>query len=64
MSIQVYGEINESHAATGFTGRTDLPAFHIFTVEEIYSSISIFNLRSRLILVLQGRREATQRHLT
>jgi AraC-like DNA-binding protein len=38
MSIQHYREINESHAATGYSGRTDLPAFHIFTVEETYGS--------------------------
>lgn len=34
--IQVYDDINSSHAATGYRGRTDLPAFHIFTVESTY----------------------------
>lgn len=38
ITIQFYADINESHAATGFTGRTDLPAFHIFTIEETYPS--------------------------
>lgn len=36
MSIQVYDNINESHAATGYYGRTNLPTFHIFTVEDTY----------------------------
>ncbi len=38
MAIQFYAGINASHAATGFSGRTDLPAFHIFTVEATYPS--------------------------
>ncbi|MCB0154474.1 MAG: AraC family transcriptional regulator [Anaerolineae bacterium] len=36
MPIKVFSEINESHAATGYQGRTDLPAFHIFSVEDTY----------------------------
>lgn len=36
MHIQVFNDINESHAATGYKGRTDLPAFHVFNVEDTY----------------------------
>lgn len=36
MPIQVFDDINASHAATGYPGRTDLPSFHIFTVEDTY----------------------------
>ncbi|MBI1276600.1 MAG: helix-turn-helix domain-containing protein [Anaerolineaceae bacterium] len=36
MSIQVYNEINEANAATGFDGRTDLPNFFVFTIEDTY----------------------------
>lgn len=36
LNIRVYSDINESHVATGYGGRTDLPAFHIFTVEDTY----------------------------
>jgi AraC-like DNA-binding protein len=36
MRIQVFNDINDSHAATGYTGRTDLPSFHIFTLEDTY----------------------------
>lgn len=36
MQIQVFEDINASHAATGYPGRTDLAAFHIFTVEDTY----------------------------
>jgi AraC-like DNA-binding protein len=35
-SIPVYSEINECNEATGFRGRTDIPDFHIFTMEETY----------------------------
>jgi len=35
-SIPVYREINECNEAYGFGGRTDLPEFHIFTMEETY----------------------------
>jgi AraC family transcriptional activator of pobA len=34
MSIQFFDDINDSHAATGYRGRTDLPDFHAFTVED------------------------------
>lgn len=33
-----FDEINHSHAVMGFTGRTDLPDFHLFTLEETYPS--------------------------
>ena len=36
MSIQVYHDINESNAATGYHGRTDLPSFYIYTIEDTY----------------------------
>jgi AraC family transcriptional activator of pobA len=36
MQVQVYDDINESHQATGYPGRTDLPDFHIFTLEDTY----------------------------
>lgn len=36
MSIQIFNEINDSHLATGYQGRTDLPAFHIYTLEDTY----------------------------
>lgn len=35
-SIPIYREINECHEATGFPIRSDLPDFHIFTLEETY----------------------------
>ena len=38
MNIQVFDNINTSHAATGFDKRTDLDAFHIFTLESTYPS--------------------------
>jgi AraC family transcriptional regulator, transcriptional activator of pobA len=33
-----FDDINASHAAMGFSGRTDLPDFHIYTIEETYPS--------------------------
>lgn len=36
MKILTFDEINISHQATGYHGRTDLPAFHIFTLEDTY----------------------------
>ena len=33
-----FDDINSSHEAMGFTGRTDLPDFHVFTLEETYPS--------------------------
>ena len=36
MAIPLYADINASHEATGYQGRTDLPAFHIFTHEDTY----------------------------
>lgn len=35
-NILHFDDINECHAAMGFEGRTDLPAFHIYTLEETY----------------------------
>ena len=36
MSITVYHEINEANAATGYHGRTDLPNFYVFNIEDTY----------------------------
>jgi AraC family transcriptional regulator, transcriptional activator of pobA len=36
VSIPLYREINECHAATGFPLHSDLPEFHVFTLEETY----------------------------
>jgi AraC-like DNA-binding protein len=36
MSILFFDDINASHAATGYRGWTDLPDFHVFTVEDTY----------------------------
>ena len=33
-----FDDINASHEAMGFTGRTNLPDFHIYTLEETYPS--------------------------
>jgi len=38
MDIRVYKDINESHHATGYHGRTDIPEFHIFDVADTYPS--------------------------
>jgi AraC-like DNA-binding protein len=36
LSIPLFHEINECHEATGFPLRTDLPGFHVFTLDETY----------------------------
>ena len=36
LSIPLYREINECHDACGFPIQTDLPEFHIFSLDEIY----------------------------
>lgn len=36
--VQHFNDINECHAAMGFTGRTDLPDFHVYTIAETYPS--------------------------
>ncbi len=36
MTIPVFDDINASHEATGYHGRTDLPDFHIFSIEDTY----------------------------
>lgn len=33
-----FDDINSSHEAMGFTGHTDLPDFHVYTLEETYPS--------------------------
>lgn len=36
--IPIYREINECHEATGFPVRTELPEFHVFSMEDTYPS--------------------------
>src|SRR5688572_21889472 len=36
LSIPLYREINECHEACGFPIQTDLPEFHIFSLDEMY----------------------------
>jgi AraC family transcriptional activator of pobA len=36
LPIPLYQEINECHEATGFPLHTDLPGFHVFTMDETY----------------------------
>jgi AraC family transcriptional regulator, transcriptional activator of pobA len=31
-----FDDINSSHEFIGFTGRTDIPGFHVYTIEETY----------------------------
>lgn len=42
MEILTFDDINASHAATGYHGRTNLPGFHIFSVEDTYPSTRQF----------------------
>ena len=39
--IRHFEEINESHEATGYKYRTDLPGFHIFTMQSTYPETTI-----------------------
>jgi AraC-like DNA-binding protein len=63
MGITVLTDINESHAATGYTGRTDLPAFHVFTVEETYPStrqvMPPYRLDFYQVVLLENSADAT-----
>jgi len=36
MDVLFFDDINASHAATGYPGRSDLPGFHVFTLEDTY----------------------------
>ncbi len=35
-TVPLYQDINTAHAATGYAGQTDLPDFHVFTLESTY----------------------------
>ncbi|MBC8164954.1 MAG: helix-turn-helix domain-containing protein [Bryobacteraceae bacterium] len=39
--IPFFAEINDSHAAAGFPGRTDLPFFHVFTLDNNCDSVRL-----------------------
>lgn len=58
-----FDDINRAHAAMGFAGRTDLPDFHIFTVEETYPStrrvMPPYTLRFHCITLLEHSDDAT-----
>lgn len=55
--IPHFDDINRSHEATGFSGRTDLPDFHVFTLEETYPStrkvMPPYTLRFYCIVLLE-----------
>ncbi|MEM7803115.1 MAG: helix-turn-helix domain-containing protein [Chloroflexota bacterium] len=38
MIIPTFSDINQLHEETGFDGRTDLPEFHVFSLQETYPS--------------------------
>jgi AraC family transcriptional activator of pobA len=52
-----FNDINQSHEETGFTGRTDIPDFHTFTLEETYPSTRMamppYTLRFYCIMLLE-----------
>ncbi|GLV60295.1 AraC family transcriptional regulator [Dictyobacter sp. S3.2.2.5] len=52
-----FDDINHSHEAMGFSGRTDLPDFHIYTLEETYPStrkvMPPYTLRFYCLLLLE-----------
>lgn len=62
MEILVFDDINESHAATGYHGRTDLSTFHVFTVEDTYPStrrmMPPYTLRFYQIVMLENSYDA------
>ena len=57
MQILHFDDINLSHKATGFTGRTDISDFHIFTLEETYPStrkaMPPYTLRFYCVMLLE-----------
>ncbi len=52
-----FDDINQSHEAMGFSGRTDLPDFHVYTLEETYpSTIKVmppYTLRFYCVMLLE-----------
>lgn len=60
--IKVFSEINDCHAAMGFAGRTDLPGFHVYTMEETYPSTRAYMppyaLRFYSIVLLENSADA------
>jgi len=52
-----FDDINQSHEAMGFVGRTDLPDFHVYTLEETYPStrrvMPPYTLRFYCVLLLE-----------
>lgn len=57
-----FDDINQCHGAMGFSGRTDLPDFHIFTLEETYPStrqvMPPYTLRFYAIVLLENSHDA------
>ncbi len=57
-----FDEINAAHEAMGFTGRTDLPAFHVYTLEETYPStrraMPPYTLRFFCVMLLEHADDA------
>jgi len=57
-----FDKINQCHAAMGFSGRTDLPDFHIFTLAETYPStrqvMPPYTLRFYAIVLLENSHDA------
>lgn len=53
-----FDDINQSHESMGFVGRTDLPDFHVFTLEETYPStrkvMPPYTLGFYCIMLLEG----------
>lgn len=58
-----FDDINTSHAATGFVGRTDLSEFHVFTLEETYPStkkvMPPYTFRFYCVTLLENSADAT-----
>lgn len=52
-----FDDINQSHEAMGFAGRTDLPDFHVYTLEETYPStrklMPPYTLRFYCVMLLE-----------
>lgn len=61
--ISHFDDINASHKATGFVGRTDLPEFHIFTLEDTYPStkkvMAPYTFRFYCVTLLENSADAT-----
>ena len=57
-----FNDINAAHEAMGFTGRTDLPGFHVYTLEETYPStrraMPPYTLRFYCVMLLEHADDA------